>query len=64
MTNDEIGKKYPYVKTDDLQGGLWIPIDGVADPQPICQSLVKLAKDQGVRMYEHIQVNKVTQFYF
>ena len=30
-----------------VQGGLWIPGDGVADPSGVCQSLAKGATQQG-----------------
>ena len=59
MTKEEIATRYPYVHTEDLQGGLWIPIDAVADPHAITESLVDLAVAQGVRMFERIQVNRV-----
>jgi pyruvate dehydrogenase phosphatase regulatory subunit len=59
LTNEEIAKRYPYINTQDLQGGLWIPIDAVADPHKICESLAALAAAKGVRMFEHIQVNRV-----
>jgi len=59
LSVEDIAKKYPYLSTKELQGGLWIPNDGVADPYTICKSLAELAANQGVRMYEHIQVNKV-----
>ena len=32
LSNDEVSKKYPYMYTKDLQGALFIPGDGVADP--------------------------------
>lgn len=59
MTTEEIGKQYPYVNTQDIHGGLWIPIDAVADPHAISESLFTLAAQQGVRMFEHIHVNRV-----
>jgi pyruvate dehydrogenase phosphatase regulatory subunit len=37
---------------DDLQGGLWIPGDGVGDPYQICLSLISAAKEGGKRMEE------------
>jgi len=59
MSPEEIGRKYPYIRTDDLQGGLWIPIDAVADPHAICVGLADLAAGMGVQMFEGIQVNRI-----
>lgn len=36
------------LKTDDLQAGLWLPGDGVADAQLICQSLLDAARQKGM----------------
>ena len=57
VSADEIADKYPYVHTADLQGGLWIPKDGVADPSLVCHSLADIASRSGVKMFEHIQVS-------
>lgn len=59
LSTEDIARKYPYIRTDDLQGGLFIPIDAVADPHAICEGLAELAAEQGVRLFEGIQVNRV-----
>ena len=59
LTSDEIARRYPYVNVSDLQGGLFIPDDGVADPDAICTSLARLASQSGVRLYENIHVHRV-----
>ena len=40
---DRIKELCPLIRTDDLQGGLWIPGDGVANPFEICLTLSVLA---------------------
>lgn len=47
ITPEEIKRKCPMLKTDDLCGGLFIPGDGVADSLEICKSFTKSAKERG-----------------
>ncbi len=37
MSAEDIAKMYPYINTKGIQGGLWIPNDGVADPYSVCK---------------------------
>ena len=53
------GELYPLLRTDDLQGGLWIPGDGKANPADLCMSLAKGARNRGARMIENIEVTGV-----
>ena len=50
------GELYPILRTDDLQGAIWIPGDGKANPADLCMSLAKGARNRGVKMMEHIEV--------
>ena len=34
----EAGDKYPIMRTDDLQGAIWLPGDGKANPADLCMS--------------------------
>src|SRR5512134_1537910 len=45
----EAGERFPVMRTDDLQGGLWIPGDGKANPADLCMSLAKGARLKGVK---------------
>ena len=56
----EIGERVPVLRTDDLQGGLWIPGDGKANPADLCMSLAKGARNRGARLLEGIEVTGVT----
>jgi glycine/D-amino acid oxidase-like deaminating enzyme len=40
---DRIKELCPLIRTEDLQGGIWIPGDGVANPFEICLALSVLA---------------------
>jgi len=55
----EIAERVPIMRTDDLQGGIWLPGDGKANPADLCMSLAKGARNRGVRIHEGIEVTGV-----
>ena len=55
----EAGDRYPVMRTDDLQGALWLPGDGKANPADLCMSLAKGARNRGVKMAEGVEVTGV-----
>ncbi|MBI5716238.1 MAG: FAD-dependent oxidoreductase [Burkholderiales bacterium] len=59
ITPKEAGDLYPVMRTDDLQGAIWIPGDGKANPADLCMSLAKGARNRGVKMQEGIEVTGV-----
>jgi glycine cleavage system aminomethyltransferase T/glycine/D-amino acid oxidase-like deaminating enzyme len=59
LTPQEIGQKIALLRTDDLEGGAWIPGDGKANPTDLTQSLAKGARQRGVRIVEGVQVTGV-----
>jgi glycine/D-amino acid oxidase-like deaminating enzyme/glycine cleavage system aminomethyltransferase T len=44
------------IATDDLVGGLWLPLDGSADPTMVTNSLAKGARQMGVQIVEGVRV--------
>jgi 4-methylaminobutanoate oxidase (formaldehyde-forming) len=56
----EAGDLHPLLRTDDLQGALWIPGDGKANPADLCMSLAKGARVRGARLLEGVEVTGVT----
>ena len=52
----EAGELYPVMRTDDLQGAIWIPGDGKANPADLCMSLAKGARQRGARLVEGVEV--------
>jgi glycine cleavage system aminomethyltransferase T/glycine/D-amino acid oxidase-like deaminating enzyme len=52
-------ERYPLLRIDDLQGALWLPGDGKANPADLCMSLAKGARNRGVKVYEDIEVTGV-----
>ncbi|HSV47916.1 MAG TPA: FAD-dependent oxidoreductase [Ramlibacter sp.] len=55
----QAGEKYPVMRTDDLQGALWLPGDGKANPADLCMSLAKGARNRGVKIVEGVEVTGV-----
>jgi len=53
------GELYPLLRTDDLQGALWIPGDGKANPADLTMSLAKGARNRGVKIVEDVEVTGV-----
>ena len=59
ITPREAGMRVPVMRTDDLQGAIWIPGDGKANPADLCMSLAKGARNRGVKMIEDTEVTGV-----
>ena len=59
ISPEEAGEKFPVMRTDDLQGALWLPGDGKANPADLCMSLAKGARNRGVKVLEHVEVTGV-----
>src|SRR5688572_7669665 len=59
ITPAEALEKYPILRADDLQGALWLPGDGKANPADLCMSLAKGARKRGVKVMEGIAVTGV-----
>lgn len=55
----ECREKHPYLYTEDLQGGVWIPGDATVHPKKVSEALAFLAYSKGVRFVEHCGVQKV-----
>ena len=50
---------YPVMRTDDLQGAIWIPGDGKANPADLTMSLAKGARNRGAKLVEGVEVTGV-----
>ena len=53
------GELWPLLRTDDLQGAIWIPGDGKANPADLTMSLAKGARNRGVKIVEGVEVTGV-----
>jgi 4-methylaminobutanoate oxidase (formaldehyde-forming) len=52
-------EKWPLLRIDDLQGALWFPADGKANPADLTQSLAKGARNLGVKIQEGVRAEKI-----
>ncbi len=50
---------YPIMRTDDLVGALWLPLDGKVNPADVTQALAKGARMGGVRIFEQTRVTAI-----
>jgi sarcosine oxidase subunit beta len=53
---DDIRVRCPYLKTDDLLGGTFCPLDGYAGPSEVLSGFVSGAKRAGAKIYEGREV--------
>lgn len=56
VTPAQIREIHPYLNVDDLQGGVYVPDDAVADPNALSDALIDIAKKNGVSYREQCQV--------
>jgi 4-methylaminobutanoate oxidase (formaldehyde-forming) len=52
----EAGRRYPIMETADLQGAVWLPGDGKANPADLTMALAKGARNAGVTIVEGVRV--------
>ncbi len=50
LSNADMRKRYPFLETHDLEGGIWDPTDGDIDPAQLSQALAKAARALGARI--------------
>lgn len=60
LSPGEAGERFPIMATDDLQGAVWLPGDGKANPADLTMALAKGARNAGVRICEGIRVDGAT----
>ena len=59
ITAEEVGHFHPLVRTDDLLGGTWLEIDGMASPVDVVSAYVKGARGRRVRCIENVKVTGI-----
>lgn len=59
ISAQQVAQRVPILRTDDLQGGIWLPGDGKANPADLCMSLAKGARNRGVAIHEGVEVTGV-----
>ncbi len=60
LTPAQALERCPILETGDLQGAIWLPRDGTANPTDVTQSLAKGARMRGVQVFERTRVLGMT----
>ncbi len=56
---DEIRRRYPYLRVDDVLGGTFCAWDGYAGPSEVLSGFAGGAKRAGVRIYEGVEAKEI-----
>lgn len=59
LNRKEVQELHPYIKTDDIEGAVYVPEDAVIDPKSICDVLALLARQGGATYIENTTVQQV-----
>ena len=59
ISPEEIKKRYEHINLDGVTGGVWLPLDGQADPANIAQALAKGARQMGAKVIEGVKVTEI-----
>ncbi|MEM7376580.1 MAG: FAD-dependent oxidoreductase [Pseudomonadota bacterium] len=59
MSTAEIRERWPLMNPDGVLGGIHMPMDGSANPTDLTMALAKGARQRGVRILEHVNVDEV-----
>ena len=57
----EVAKRHPLLRSDDMLGAWWDPLDGYIDPSGITQALARHARKAGAEVYRFNPVEQITQ---
>jgi sarcosine oxidase subunit beta len=60
LSSQEIERKWPYLRTDDLLGGTFCPQDGYAGPYEVLTGFAKGARREGVTIHETTEVTGIS----
>lgn len=59
LSPDDCKTKCDLINIEDIRGGLWIPDDGVCDPNLVCRTFIDEARRMHVQVIEHCAVKKI-----
>jgi glycine/D-amino acid oxidase-like deaminating enzyme len=59
MSPSELKQLHPYLYTDDLQGGVWVPEDATVHPKKVSEALAYQAYSGGARFVGDCSVQRV-----
>ncbi len=56
ISPQQVRERWPLANADDVIGAVWSPDDGRVSPSDLCAALVKGARLQGAKIFEHTSV--------
>jgi sarcosine oxidase subunit beta len=59
LDSDEIKRRWPYLRMDDILGGTFCSWDGYAGPSEVLSGFVSGAKREGVKIYEGTEATEI-----
>jgi sarcosine oxidase subunit beta len=59
LNPEEIHRRWPYLRVDDLKGGTFGPEDGYADPYQVTMAMAKAAREAGTEILEKTEVTGI-----
>ena len=59
LSPEECLEKFPYLRVDDLEGGVWNPMDSTVSSSDLLHTFASEARRQGIQIFEHCEVQKV-----
>lgn len=60
LTHDEVARRLPQVRTDDVLAGTFYGRDGLADPAGVTQGYVNGARRLGAKLFTDVEVTGIT----
>lgn len=59
LTGDEVRRRLPLMRLDDVLGGTWNPLDGLADPNGVVQGYISAARRLGAKCLSDMEVQRI-----
>ncbi len=59
MPIEEVAKRLPYMRTDDLIEACWCPTDGHLQPAELASAYTKIGRQHGVEYHDHSPVTEL-----
>jgi sarcosine oxidase subunit beta len=59
LTPEEIGYRYPEIRTEDIALGTWGPDDGSFDPHMIMWGYMSRAREMGIRLHQGVRATGI-----
>ena len=59
ISPDEAKERWPLMNAEDVLGAVWSPGDGRVGPSDVSAALVRAARAQGARLFEHVRVTGI-----